>query len=152
MRAFNSGKTLRLRNPNAIRPWQHILDPLAGYLALAEKLHSEGQAFAEAWNFGPDPSEARTVNWMVKRLSNYWPTESSPRWETDPSPSPAETQTLKLDSSKARARLGWVPRWNLAFTLENTASWYRAWSEGASMRSCSLQQINDFTANPQDAS
>jgi CDP-glucose 4,6-dehydratase len=142
-RAIMSSTVLRLRFPEAIRPWQHVLEPLSGYLLLAERLYIDGAEFAEAWNFGPTDEDGRTVAWIVDFLRNRHPELS---WCPDTSVHPHESQHLKLDSSKARERLGWRPRWPLVTALEETSEWYEAWRQGQNMRDCTLAQIRDYVA------
>jgi CDP-glucose 4,6-dehydratase len=147
LRALADKQPLRLRNPDAIRPWQHVLDPLHGYLMLAEKLHAHGAAYAEAWNFGPAPEDARPVASLATQLARHWP--DAPQWVSDPDPNASrEAHTLKLDATLARVRLGWQPRWPLSTALAQTAAWHRAWLAGADMRAFTLQQIADFAASP----
>jgi CDP-glucose 4,6-dehydratase len=148
LRAIDAGEPIRLRYPEAIRPWQHVLDPLHGYLLLAEKLCQEGGVHAGAWNFGPTDEETRPVAWLAKRLAQYWLPREIPL-ETDARPHPHEAHCLKLDSAKARARLGWRPRWHLETALERTAHWHRAWLEGKDMRDFTLRQIADFMESGQ---
>lgn len=121
--AFESGTPLHLRNPDAVRPWQHVLDPLNGYLLLAQKLHQEGQKWAEAWNFGPDARESLSVKKTVDLLSKLWPYPT----EYTHAPlanQPHEAQTLRLDCSKTREKLGWKPTWNIQTALEQTTQWH----------------------------
>jgi CDP-glucose 4,6-dehydratase len=141
MRGVLAGETVPIRRPDAIRPWQHVLNPLSGYLALAEAL-SESAEYAEGWNFGPADEDARPVAWIVDRLSERWPGEL--RWAFDEGPHPHEATYLKLDSSKARARLGWAPRWDLGAALDSIVAWYRALGEGEDMRAVTLGQIEAF--------
>lgn len=141
LRALDARETLTIRSPQATRPWQHVLEPLTGYMTLAEKLFDEGQGFAEAWNFGPEDDDARTVEWIVQHLCNQVPGAA---WRCDASPQPHEANTLKLDSSKARTRLGWRPRWNLQAALSRTLQWHQAWKEGADMAGLSLRQIQEY--------
>lgn len=143
LRALDAGKTLVVRSPLATRPWQHVLEPLTGYLLLAEKLCTEGAAFAEAWNFGPDASDARTVQWIVEALCTRVPGAA---WQRADAPQPHEAHTLRLDSTKASARLGWRPHWNLQRALESTLDWHQAWKSGANMADFSLRQIREYTA------
>jgi CDP-glucose 4,6-dehydratase len=146
LRALDAERTLEIRSPLAIRPWQHVLEPLAGYLLLAEKLYLEGAAFAEGWNFGPDDNDAKQVGWIVEHLCNQVP---DARWQCDTAPQPHEANTLKLDSSKAKSRLGWQPRWNLPAALDQTLAWHRAWRAGADMAATSLRQIHAYETAPE---
>lgn len=138
LRTIDSGDSLVIRYPHAIRPWQHVLEPLSGYLQLAEKLYSEGTAFAEAWNFGPEEVDSRPVEWLVNTLCARMP---SARWTREDAPQLHEAGTLKLDSSKAKQRLKWHPRWALDQALAHTVDWHLAWRNGGDMCEFSLQQI-----------
>ena len=143
LRALDAGQTLTVRSPLATRPWQHVLEPLSGYLMLAEKLFSEGQGFAEAWNFGPEDVDARPVQWIVEYLCGQVPDAD---WQCDASPQPHEANTLKLDSSKAKTQLGWRPRWKLQAALGMTLAWHQAWKQGLDMAIISVQQIKEYEA------
>ena len=143
LRALDAGRTLTIRSPLATRPWQHVLEPLSGYLSLAEKLYTDGNAFAEGWNFGPEESDARPVQWIVEHLCKQVPGSS---WHCDPSPQLHEANYLKLDSSKAKTKLDWHPRWQLAQALSNTLSWYHGWKGGQDMAATSLTQIREYEA------
>lgn len=142
MRAFLAGQPVVVRNSGAIRPWQHVLEPLNGYLLLAERLWQEGQAFAEAWNFGPLAEDARPVSWIVEQLSAGWGEGAG--WDHDRTVQPHEAGTLKLDSSKARARLGWRPKLALAGALDWVAAWYKAHGQGQDMRRVTELQIAEY--------
>ncbi|MFH1707284.1 MAG: CDP-glucose 4,6-dehydratase [Planctomycetota bacterium] len=142
MRALAQGRALRIRAPKAVRPWQHVLEPLAGYLSLAECLYMDGGAYAEAWNFGPADKDARTVRWIVERLVAATPGAT---WACEKHPQPHETHYLKLNSNKARARLGWQPRWRLETALDKTRAWHAAYTQGADMHALSLAQIAEYT-------
>lgn len=141
LRAFDTGSKLTIRSPHATRPWQHVLEPLSGYLTLAEKLYDEGGNFADAWNFGPEESDARPVQWIVEKLCSMVPGSA---WHCDTAPQPHEAGYLKLDSSKAKAKLAWHPRWTLEQALSTTLTWHRAWKEGRDMAAISLAQIHDY--------
>lgn len=123
VRAFCSGETLAVRNPAATRPWQHVLDALCGYLLLAERLHADGNRFAEAWNFGPDSSAERPVSEVMEVLTPFWGEDAS--WQAHHASGPHEASRLALDSSKARQRLGWRPRLDFEAAIALTAHWYR---------------------------
>lgn len=142
-RALDERRTLPVRSPYAVRPWQHVLEPLSGYLLLAEALADTGSDVAEAWNFGPADDDVRNVGWIVERLASQLPGLA---WQVDASPQPHEAHYLKLDSSKARARLGWRPRWRLAEALDRTVQWHQAWRSSADMCTFSLAQIADYVA------
>lgn len=137
-RALDAGKSLVIRSPNAVRPWQHVLEPLCGYLALAEHLFADRHAFAEGWNFGPADGDARPVSWIVEELTAARPDAS---WQLDKNPQLHEASYLKLDSSKARARLGWQPRWDLQAALARTAEWHDGWRSRGDMHALTLAQI-----------
>jgi CDP-glucose 4,6-dehydratase len=143
VRAVVAGDTLRLRNPGAIRPWQHVLSPLSGYLVLAQALCASPE-YACAWNFGPDERDARTVEWIVRRVSQLWP--GGVPWERDDGTHPHEARYLKLDSSHARERLTWVPLMSLEEALAATVEWFRALREGSDARRATLGQIESSTA------
>jgi len=138
-RAASAGRELRLRNPNSIRPWQHVLNPLSGYLLLAQALW-DSPDHAEAWNFGPPDEDACPVSQVVERLGARWPVEL--HWAADPGPHPHEARYLKLDSSRARQRLGWRPSVGLADALASIADWHRALHERADMHDVTLAQID----------
>lgn len=142
MRRWLDGRSVLIRNPHAVRPWQHVLDPLGAYLLLAEKLYAEGARFAESWNFGPRDGDARPVSWVVERCRSLW--GDGAMWERDQAEHPHEAHYLKLDCSKARAELGWEPRWNLEQALAATVEWYRAYQSGADLRQLTLRQIEDY--------
>jgi len=139
LNALAQGKPILLRNPNAVRPWQHVLEPLEGYLLLAERLFMEGNAWAEGWNFGP--SDSKSVRWVAEYIIDCWGGGSI---ELSNSPSFHEAHFLYLDSTKARSRLGWHPRWNVDRALAATVDWHRAWMSGQDMRVFSISQIQDF--------
>ncbi len=142
MRAIVQSKPVHIRSPHAIRPWQHVLEPLSGYLALAERLYRDGAAFAESWNFGPRDTDARPVRWIVERLTTLWGDGAS--WELDPNPQPHEANYLKLDCSKAIARLTWCPCWDLEQTLDKIVAWHKAHLGGADMRALTLAQLDEY--------
>jgi CDP-glucose 4,6-dehydratase len=147
--AFAAGRPALVRSPDAVRPWQHVLDPLAGYLALAERLWTGGAGFAEGWNFGPDERDARPVAWVADRLAAAWGGGAS--WERDPQPGPHEATWLRLDASRARERLGWRPRLALGEALDWVVEWHRAWhrsrgAAGADARAATEEQIERYLA------
>jgi len=141
LRALDSGEVITVRSPLATRPWQHVLEPLSGYLMLAEKLFTEGRGFAEAWNFGPVEDAARSVQWIVEYLCDQVPNTT---WQLVPSHQQHEANHLKLDSSKAKAQLGWSPRWNLQTALGMTLAWHQAWEQGHDMAAISAKQIQKY--------
>lgn len=146
LRAFERGEPVVIRNPHAIRPWQHVLEPLSGYLALAERLYTDGKAWAEGWNFGPQDDDARPVLWIVEHLVQDWGRGAS--WQLDAGDHPHEANYLKLDISKARQRLGWQPRWNLATALQKITTWHQAWLADGDVRALCLQQIHQYAQHP----
>ncbi len=143
--AFAREEAVVLRNPDAIRPWQHVLEPLAGYLLLAQRLFEHGEAFAEGWNFGPDEADARTVAWIVDTLAAGW--GGSAAWRASDEPRIHEAHILKLDCTKARVRLGWRPRWKAEDAVSRSLAWYQAWRAGADMHRYTLDEISEFTAS-----
>ncbi len=148
LRAFERNEPVNLRNPQATRPWQHVLEPLSGYLTLAERLHDDGQAFAEAWNFGPADRDARPVDWIVKRLARAW--GSGATWEVHADSNALhEAQFLKLDCSKAHQRLNWSPRWTLEIALDKIVAWHRDWLADHNVRDRCLSDIAAYTAESQ---
>lgn len=142
IRAITQGKPVNIRNPHAIRPWQHVLEPLSGYLLLAQKLYEEGTTYAEGWNFGPNDEDAKPVQWIVEKLTKSWGEGAS--WVLDGGEHPHEAHYLKLDCSKAKARLNWYPRWHLDHTLEAIIDWHWAYRENKGMREISLAQIRSY--------
>ncbi len=138
LRAVDAGETLVIRAPNATRPWQHVLEPLSGYLLLAERLLDGGPVFADAWNFGPADGDARPVQWIVEQLSARL---GGAPWRLDAGPRPKEAHALRLDSSRAAALLGWRPAWDLAIALDHTVAWHRAWRAGDDLAALSLAQM-----------
>lgn len=147
LKAFEAGREVVIRSPGAVRPWQHVLEPLSGYLTLAEALHRDGPACAEAWNFGPWDADARPVRWIVERLAALWGEGAGYRIEVPPD-APHEAHQLKLDIAKARARLGWQPRWALSGCLEAVVEWHRAYLDHADLRALTLRQIAAYQAEP----
>jgi CDP-glucose 4,6-dehydratase len=141
-RASDAGEPLRVRSPDAVRPWQHVLEPLSGYMMLAERLTTDGAAFVGGWNFGPADEDAQTVRF----IATYLAARCGGRVEVTGDPQPYEAEFLKLDTVKARTKLGWTPRWHLREALDRTIEWHRAWRGGADMRAATLQQIEAYTA------
>ncbi len=142
MRAIIQGTAVTIRNPHAIRPWQHVLEPLSGYLLLAQKLYQQGAVYGEGWNFGPNDEDAKPVAWIVDRLTQSWGEGAS--WAEDNGDHPHEAHYLKLDCSKAKMRLNWRPRWPLDETLALIVDWHRAHQRGENMRDVSLAQIQRY--------
>jgi CDP-glucose 4,6-dehydratase len=142
VKAISKGRKVLIRNPEAIRPWQHVLEPLSGYLMLAERLYTKGTEYAEAWNFGPYDADARPVRWIVEKLCSMWPEAAG--FEIDTALKPHEAAYLKLDCSKSMNRLGWKPTWNLETALSKIMDWNLAFLHGEDIYSISRGQIIDF--------
>ncbi len=142
IRAFMAGKAVVIRNPRAIRPWQHVLEPLRGYLAVAESLLAGGVASGEAWNFGPEHSDAQPVEWIVRELAHAWGEDTE--WELESVPQPHEAQSLRLDCSKALSRIGWRPVLHLKDALAMTAAWYQAKLRKEDMHAFTCGQIQQY--------
>lgn len=143
IRSFSAGQPVEVRSPSATRPWQHVLEPLSGYLILAERLCGGGD-YAQAWNFGPGEEDAKPVSHVVERLSAIWGGGAS--WHTSSAPQPHESTYLKVDPSKARARLGWTARLNVDLALAWTAEWYKRQLAGEDARELCLEQIRQYEA------
>lgn len=141
--ALLHGEKVTIRNPSAIRPWQHVLEPLRGYLMLAERLFINGNEYAESWNFGPDDSDAQPVIWIVKNLCEKLNIENG--FVLDQSIQPHEAKYLKLDCSKSKDRLGWKPKWNLDTALEKIIEWYQAYQNNEDMLALTQRQIKEFS-------
>jgi CDP-glucose 4,6-dehydratase len=144
LRSFQNDQPVVIRNPHSIRPWQHVLEPLSGYLLVAQKLYTEGCGFAEGWNFGPNDNDAQPVQFIVEKMVQLWGGDAS--WQLDGADHPHEAHYLKLDCSKAKMRMGWHPRWDLVTTLGRIVNWHKAWLAGEDMRALSLQEIRDYMA------
>jgi CDP-glucose 4,6-dehydratase len=142
LRAIDANAPLIIRSPEATRPWQHVLEPLSGYLMLAERLFTDGADFAEAWNFGPLDEDARSVRWIVEQLTALRPQVN---WHCEATPQAHEAHYLKLDSSKAVQRLQWQPRWRLATALQKTLFWHQAWQNAQDMHTLTMAQIQNYT-------
>jgi CDP-glucose 4,6-dehydratase len=146
VRGFLSGQPVGIRSPHAIRPWQHVLEPLNGYILLAEKLLApepiQAARYATAYNFGPAQSDARPVSWIAEQMTAFWGNGAS--WVLDKSPSRHEAGYLKLDSSRAHADLNWSPQLSLQQALELLVGWYRAWQSGSDMHVFTLTQIEQY--------
>ena len=144
LRSLLKNQPTLIRNPQATRPWQHVLEPLHGYLMLAERLYIDGQTFASAWNFGPPEESERTVGWIIEHLYEMWGVDFE--WTRDHNPGPPESTFLKLDASKARAQLRWRPKLNLETTLSWIVEWTRRYQAGNEMLEVSLGDIDRFMA------
>ncbi len=143
IRAIAAGETVVIRSPNAIRPWQHVLEPLSGYLILAEKLYTEGSQFADAWNFGPNDSDAKSVEWIINKLVDNW--GDGAVFKIDSSASDLhEAHFLKLDCSKARMSLGWKPNWDAVEAIRRICAWHKAHLDGQDMKMYVLREIEQY--------
>jgi CDP-glucose 4,6-dehydratase len=142
LRAFEADSPVQIRNPGAIRPWQHVLEPLRGYLMLAERLYESGEDYSEAWNFGPEDSDAKPVAWIVEKMAQLW--GQGAQWNIKDGADFHEAGCLRLDISKARSRLGWKPLVGLGRAMETTVDWARARRCGRDMREFTLEQIRTY--------
>jgi CDP-glucose 4,6-dehydratase len=142
MIAIMANQPVSIRSPHAVRPWLHVLEPLNGYLSLAERLWTKGPEFAQAWNFGPSTEDAQTVLWIVERLTHLW--GEGARWELDLARHPHEDRFLKLDCSKARSLLGWAPKLRLTTALEWVVEWYRGYQRNENIRHLTEAQITRY--------
>jgi CDP-glucose 4,6-dehydratase len=142
LNAFERGQVVNIRNPHAIRPWQHVMEPLRGYLTVAERLYADGTSYAEGWNFGPNDEDAKPVAWIVERLAEMW--GEGARWQLDAGEHPHEATYLKLDISKVRSRLGWHPALRLRDALELITDWSKQRQAGVDIRALTLNQIQTY--------
>lgn len=142
LKAFEKEEPVIIRNPLATRPWQHVLEPISGYLMLAEKLFNKHHEFADGWNFGPMEEDVKTVSEIIDFLIAKWPKNA--KWIKDPSHHPYEAQLLKLDISKARTKLNWHPIWRLDKTLQSIVDWHQSWVNGDDMNMVTMNQIIDY--------
>lgn len=142
LHCWQRNQPVALRYPNATRPWQHVLEPLHGYLILAEAMFNDGDAAASAWNFSPDTEGVASVGEIVQHLAGLWPTAAT--WMIEEQAQPHEAGLLALDSSKARQRLGWRPRWSLQEALARTVQWHQAWQSSQDMQAFTRSQITEF--------
>jgi CDP-glucose 4,6-dehydratase len=141
-RAIGHSRPVVVRNPNAIRPWQHVLEPLSGYLLLAENLFVHGSKHTGGWNFGSADQDAKEVGWIVEKICRQWGKGAS--WLLDEGEHPHEASLLRLSSKKASTLLNWHPRWELNVAIENTVAWQQAYWQGDNMHTFSLNQIANF--------
>lgn len=148
MRSFLGGEPCLIRSPSAIRPWQFVLEPLRGYLMLAERLAEKTSRFDTAWNFGPSEADAKTVSWIADRLVHSWGNSAS--WRNDAAMHPSEAHYLKLDVSKARNELGWQPLLSLSPALDWIVAWYRAFQRGDDLGRLTRMQIDQYESLPEN--
>jgi CDP-glucose 4,6-dehydratase len=142
LKAFEKSEPVIIRNPLATRPWQHVLEPLSGYLVLAQELFLNGDEFAEGWNFGPKDEDCKPVSWILDKMVMYWGNNAS--WILDKNNNPHEAGFLKLDCSKASNKLKWTPKWNLQLTLKSIVDWHQLYSNGGDIKKQCLKEINRY--------
>ena len=142
LRSFEKSKPIVIRSPKATRPWQHVLEPLSGYLILAQKLYENQKDYAEGWNFGPNEKDVKSVDWILDQMIIKWPSSS---WELDQNSNPHEAGFLKLDISKAEYKLGWEPVWELSQALEKIIVWHKAWLNKEDIQVICLAEIEEYT-------
>ena len=142
LRSFEKSESVVIRNPEATRPWQHVLEPLSGYLILAEKLYKDQEKYAEGWNFGPNDSDTQPVDWILNKMISKWPGSN---WELDLNTNPYEADLLKLDIYKAEHKLGWRPVWELNYALEKIVNWHMAWLNKEDIQAVCLTEIEEYT-------
>ena len=143
MKGILKNESIKIRNPNYVRHWQHVLDPLNGYLILAEKLWDEKEKFAESWNFGPIENNARPVSWILEKFNELW--ENGIKWELDDKEYNHENKFLKLDSSKSNSRLGWISKIELEEAIRLIVEWYSKFKNGENMKEATKDQIRYFS-------
>lgn len=143
VRSVNSGRVVEVRHPNAIRPWQHVLEPLSGYFSLAEKLYLAGDSFDHAWNFGPNDEDAKSVEYLVDKFCTLWGEPA--KWMLDVDKHVHEAKFLRLNISKAKQQLNWSPRWNVDKALEETVRWYKEFENTSSVKNLCLTQIEEYS-------
>jgi len=142
IRAICNNEKVHIRSPYAIRPWQHVLEPLTGYLTLAAKLFTDGTKFAQGWNFGPEDTDAQNVAWITNTICELWGVGAG--FEIDTHPQPHEANYLKLDCSKAKAELNWFPKWNIQTTLKSIVDWNKAFIHSENIREVTNNQIKQY--------
>ena len=145
LRAFEKNEPVVVRNPMATRPWQHVLEPISGYLVLAQHLYEEGNAYAEGWNFGPKDEDCHPVSWILDKMVSKWGKGVS--WELDKNNNPHEAGYLKLDCSKAATHLNWQSKWNLQYTLESIINWHQHYLSGKNIKEQCLLEIAKYQIN-----
>lgn len=143
LKAFQKSESVLIRHPNAIRPWQHVLEPLSGYLMLAERLYANERDYAEGWNFGPLSKNEISVGEIVEMLANLW--GENARWHVDLSAQPHEAHFLKLDCSKAISQLGWQPKWSIHEAVHKIVNWQKAWLNQQNMFDYCLSEIHQYS-------
>jgi CDP-glucose 4,6-dehydratase len=146
LKSFQKKESVKIRNPKATRPWQHVLEPLSGYLVLVQKLYNNTD-YSQAWNFGPNPEDVKPVEWILGKMTSNWP---GAKWELVKDSSPYEAAFLKLDIHKSKSNLDWQPSWNLEATLQKIISWHLAWINNENMQSFCVKEINDYMRDMQE--
>jgi len=145
VRSILKGEKILIRNPQAIRPWQHVLEPLSGYLMLAEKLYEKGPRYGEPWNFGPNDDDVKPVEWIVKKVCEKW--GHNALYEIDKRKHPHEANYLKLDCSKAKTKLEWHPKWNIEQAIDKVIEWTLAYKENKDLTEGCLKQIDEYISS-----
>ena len=144
LRSFEKKEPVIIRNPKSTRPWQHALEPLSGYLILAQKLYKNQNKYAGGWNFGPNEQDVKPVDWILDKMIAKWPNSS---WKLDKKFNSYEADFLQLNISKAKSKLGWKPTWGLSYTLEKIIIWHRAWHNKEDMQAICLAEIVEYAGN-----
>jgi CDP-glucose 4,6-dehydratase len=142
LKAFEKSQPVIIRNPKATRPWQHVLEPLSGYLVLAQHLYEQGGTYAEGWNFGPKDDDCKAVSWILDRMVAKW--GNGAQWEVDKEENPHEAGYLKLDCSKAAVKLNWQPNWNLEYTIDSIVHWHQNWLLGNNVQQLCMKEIETY--------
>jgi CDP-glucose 4,6-dehydratase len=142
LKSFEKGESVVIRNPKATRPWQHVLEPLSGYLVLAQKMYHNQDKYSEGWNFGPNNQDVKPVDWILDEMMKKWPNSS---WSAEKGNHPYEAELLQLSILKAKSKLGWKPVWRLSCALEKIVKWHKAWLNKENMQSICLSEIEDYT-------
>jgi CDP-glucose 4,6-dehydratase len=142
LKSFENKSPIIVRNPMATRPWQHVLEPLSGYLVLAEHLFTEGKSYAEAWNFGPKDEDCKPVSWILAKMVANWHDQAT--WVLDKNNNPHEAGYLKLDCSKASSKLNWQPKWNLDLTLGKIINWHQSFLNESNIQDECLNEIAEY--------
>lgn len=148
VRAMVAGERVQIRSPHAVRPWQHVLEALGGYLLIAQRLAKGERDYADGWNFGPADSDTQPVGWIVEKMINEW---GEGGFDLDDGPKPHEANLLRLDCSKARAKLGWQPALGLAETIRWIVAWHRSVADGGDARSITSEQLTQYRARMERA-
>ena len=143
LRAFENSEPVIIRNPLSTRPWQHVLEPLSGYLILAQELFLNGNEFAGGWNFGPKYEDCKPVSWILDKMVESWGGNAS--WSLDKNNNPHEAEFLKLDCSKASSKLKWFPKWDLQYTLNSIVDWHRLYIDGNDIKKQCFREIIDYS-------